>query len=100
VTIAEAVLVPVYGKDVVRSERPFHAVLKGNLWIVTGTAPCEGVVMGRRATKLDEDANFPSPAQNRERKRADRAASSGERLRERFAPAGALKFEFPKERGG
>jgi NTF2 fold immunity protein len=46
VTIAEAVLVPVYGKEAVRSERPFHAVLKGNLWIVTGTVPCEGAPAG------------------------------------------------------
>src|SRR5271157_6078513 len=37
-----------------------------------------GVAMARRATESDEDANFPSPAQNRERKRAERAASSGE----------------------
>ena len=29
--------------------------------------------MARRATKLDEDADFRSPAQNRERQRADAA---------------------------
>jgi len=41
IAIAEAVLVPVYGKNVIESERPFHATLKGDLWIVTGTVPCE-----------------------------------------------------------
>jgi hypothetical protein len=44
--IAEAVLVPVYGKDVVSSERPFHATLKGDVWIVTGTVPCQGAPSG------------------------------------------------------
>jgi hypothetical protein len=46
ITIAEAVLVPVYGKDVIHSERPFHAALKGDLWIVSGTVPCEGAPRG------------------------------------------------------
>ena len=42
--------------------------------------------MARRATKLDEDADFRSPAQNRERQRADAAEQvacstfSGERM--------------------
>jgi len=31
--------------------------------------------MARRATKLNEDASFPSPAQNRERQQADLDAS-------------------------
>ena len=34
VTVAEAVLVPVYGKQTVASERPFRATLRGNIWIV------------------------------------------------------------------
>ena len=38
--IAEAVLTPVYGQDVIASEHPFRAVLKGNIWIVTGSVPC------------------------------------------------------------
>lgn len=46
VTIAEAVLVPVYGKEVIHSERPFHAALKGDVWVVTGTVPCQGAPPG------------------------------------------------------
>lgn len=46
IQIAEAVLVPVYGKDVVDSERPFHATLKGDLWVVNGTVPCQGAPLG------------------------------------------------------
>ncbi len=46
IQIAEAVLAPVYGKDVVDSERPFHAALKGDLWVVIGTVPCEGAPLG------------------------------------------------------
>jgi NTF2 fold immunity protein len=40
--IAEAVLVPVYGEDVIRKERPFVAKLSGNVWTVEGTMYCEG----------------------------------------------------------
>ena len=40
--VAEAVLTPVYGEEIVRSERPFTAVLKGGVWLVKGTVPCVG----------------------------------------------------------
>jgi hypothetical protein len=40
--IAEAVLIPVYGESVIRSERPFKAVLKGDVWTIAGSVPCEG----------------------------------------------------------
>jgi hypothetical protein len=38
--IAEAVLVPVYGKKQIESERPFTATLKGEVWAVGGTLHC------------------------------------------------------------
>jgi len=37
VAIAEAVLIPVYGKKTVEGERPYTAVLKGDIWTVAGT---------------------------------------------------------------
>jgi hypothetical protein len=40
VTIAEAVLVPVYGKQQIDSERPFKAELSRGVWDVTGTVAC------------------------------------------------------------
>jgi hypothetical protein len=40
VAVAEAVLIPVYGKDTILSERPFKAVLRGEKWTVTGSVPC------------------------------------------------------------
>ena len=40
--IAEAVLIPVYGKSVIDSERPFKAALKSNIWTITGSVPCDG----------------------------------------------------------
>ena len=43
-TVAEAVLIPVYGKHTVESERPFKAVLRGSIWFVTGKVPCQGSV--------------------------------------------------------
>jgi hypothetical protein len=40
VKIAEAVLIPVYGKEKVESERPFKATLETGVWIVDGTLHC------------------------------------------------------------
>jgi NTF2 fold immunity protein len=40
VKIAEAVLVPVYGKKQIESERPFTAKLKDGVWRVSGTLHC------------------------------------------------------------
>lgn len=40
VKIAEAVLIPVYGKQKIESERPFNAKLKNNIWTVSGTLHC------------------------------------------------------------
>lgn len=39
--IAEAVLTPVYGAEMVASERPFKATLRGTVWVVKGSVPCE-----------------------------------------------------------
>jgi hypothetical protein len=40
VKIAEAVLMPVYGKSKIESERPFTAKLKDGVWKVSGTLHC------------------------------------------------------------
>jgi hypothetical protein len=40
VSVAEAVLIPVYGKQQITSERPFKAKLSGGVWDVTGSLPC------------------------------------------------------------
>jgi hypothetical protein len=37
---AEAVLIPVYIKKHIESERPFTATLKGDVWTVAGTLYC------------------------------------------------------------
>jgi len=41
IKIGEAVLIPVYGERIIRSERPFKATLKGAVWIVEGTLHCD-----------------------------------------------------------
>jgi len=46
IAVAEAVLIPVYGKDQIESERPFKAVLNGNVWVVTGSVPCHNPPAG------------------------------------------------------
>jgi len=40
VAIGEAVLIPVYGKQQIASERPFKATLSGGVWDVTGSLHC------------------------------------------------------------
>jgi hypothetical protein len=35
--LAEVILESVYGRDVIRREKPFHAELRGDVWVVTGT---------------------------------------------------------------
>ena len=39
VKIAEAILIPVFGKDQIHSEKPFHAALSegGTVWVISGT---------------------------------------------------------------
>jgi hypothetical protein len=38
--IAEAVLIPVYGEKQIKSEQPFNATLKKEVWTVGGTLHC------------------------------------------------------------
>lgn len=40
IQIAEAVLVPVYGKKKIEAEKPFTAQLKDNIWTISGTLRC------------------------------------------------------------
>jgi len=40
VKVAEAVLIPVFGKEKIESERPFTAILKNGVWTVAGTRRC------------------------------------------------------------
>ena len=47
VAIAEAVLIPVYGRKKIESERPFKATLKDDIWTVGGTLYCSN---GKPAT--------------------------------------------------
>jgi len=42
IKIAEAVLIPIWGKDKIESERPFAVELKENTWTVYGTLRCPG----------------------------------------------------------
>jgi hypothetical protein len=40
VRVAEAVLIPVFGREKVQSERPFTAALENGVWTVSGTLHC------------------------------------------------------------
>src|SRR5271157_6251259 len=50
VKIAEAVLIPVYGKEKIESERPFKATLEHGVWTVNGTLHCSD---GKGGTTTD-----------------------------------------------
>ena len=39
ISIAEAVWAPIYGAAQIKQERPLQAVLKGDVWVVTGSLP-------------------------------------------------------------
>ena len=45
VAIAEAILIPIYGRDQILSERPFRAILKNEIWAVEGSLP-RGFLLG------------------------------------------------------
>jgi hypothetical protein len=45
VAIAEAVLIPVYGRKQIVSERPFKAELSGGVWDVNGSLHCDPPVL-------------------------------------------------------
>ena len=56
VQIAEAVLIPVYGRATIDVERPFRATLKQGVWTVSGTlncTNCDGGVAIVRLAKAD-----------------------------------------------
>ena len=40
IQIAEAVLLPIYGREVILGERPFRGTLHGDVWTVAGTLHC------------------------------------------------------------
>jgi hypothetical protein len=42
IAIAVAVWEPIYGKAPIAAEAPYHAVLKNDLWTVTGNGPEKG----------------------------------------------------------
>jgi len=54
IAIAVAVWTPIYGKDHVESEKPFHAKLHGGVWTVTGSLP-EGYVGGTALAEIAQD---------------------------------------------
>ena len=40
IKIAEAILTPIYGKEVINREQPLVAQLNAGVWVVTGTLHC------------------------------------------------------------
>ena len=52
IKIAEAVWLPIYGEDV-HAEQPFNAVLKDDIWTVTGSLP-EGWVGGVAVAEISK----------------------------------------------
>jgi hypothetical protein len=40
ISIAEAVLFPIYGKKEIEGQKPYNVELVGNVWTITGTLSC------------------------------------------------------------
>jgi hypothetical protein len=60
VRIAEAILVPIYGREEIGSEKPFHAKLVSGVWTVEGTLAA-GADGGVATVKLSQkDAHIIS----------------------------------------
>jgi hypothetical protein len=55
IRVAEAILIPIYGKESVESGRPFVALLNGNVWTVTGTLP-KGTLGGVATVEIAKDS--------------------------------------------
>jgi hypothetical protein len=53
IAIAEAVLIPIYGKEQIEAEKPFHAKLNDNIWTVEGSLP-EGWTGGVAMVQLSK----------------------------------------------
>jgi hypothetical protein len=55
IQIAIAVLIPIYGIDAVKNQKPFIASISGNTWTVMGTPPKQrvGGVAEIRISKID-----------------------------------------------
>ena len=54
VAVAEAILIPIYGADNIRTERPFRATLRGKIWVVEGTLPT-GMVGGVALVEISKE---------------------------------------------
>ena len=54
VNVAEAVAAAEYGEATIQNEKPFHARLYGNVWLVHGTLHPEGSYGGTAVVKLDK----------------------------------------------
>jgi hypothetical protein len=51
IAIAVAIWTPIYGRDKIESERPFHASLRGGTWVVEGSLP-QGQVGGAAVAEI------------------------------------------------
>ena len=52
--IAEAVWLPIYGKETIEQEKPFQAKLSNGVWTVTGTLP-EGHLGGVALAEISKE---------------------------------------------
>jgi hypothetical protein len=53
IAIAVAVCIPIWGKDAVTSQGPFHAQLTAGMWLVEGTPDKRGSVIRARISAVD-----------------------------------------------
>jgi len=54
IRMAEIILMPIYGEEKIKSERPFKATLKDEIWTVEGTLP-EGLLGGVAVIEISKE---------------------------------------------
>ena len=54
ITIAKAVLAPIYGEEQILKQEPFKASLKDGVWTVQGTLP-KGMIGGTALAKISQE---------------------------------------------
>jgi hypothetical protein len=53
-TIAEAILIPIYGDTQIQSQKPFKVTLENNVWLIEGALPDPSEPRGTFAVRLSE----------------------------------------------
>ncbi|MEI7481770.1 MAG: YbbC/YhhH family protein [Elusimicrobiota bacterium] len=55
IAIAVAVWIPIYGKDTIEKEKPYQAVLKKDVWLISGSLPEKNMIGGVAEAEISKE---------------------------------------------